>query len=73
MRVMNRLEFELTPRSWTVTIPPIWRSLPAGIPPSCDLSSQLDTLVVVVVNVIVHARFKCLNAFDRCEIEVLGF
>ena len=30
---VNRPVFELTPKSWTITIPPIMRSLPAGIPP----------------------------------------
>ena len=30
---LNRTGFELTPRSWTVTIPPMRRYFSAGIPP----------------------------------------
>ena len=30
---LNRPGYELTPRSWTVTIPPVGRSLSAGSPP----------------------------------------
>ena len=30
---LNRPGFELTPRSWTVTLPPISRCFSVGIPP----------------------------------------
>ena len=37
------------------------------------LQSELNALVVVVVDLIVHALFECRDAAEHCKMLVLGF
>ena len=69
---MNRPRFELTLK--VGRLPPC---LPGGVFQSAfqqaeSAQSELDTLMVVVVNVIIHARFVRINAVGRSKPEVLG-
>ncbi len=36
------------------------------------MQSELDALMVVIVDVIVHARLEFIKAVKRCKTEVLG-
>ena len=68
-RGLNRPGFELTPEVGRL----LSRRSGGACQPVSHRAETSQSELVVVVNVIVHARFKCLNAFNRCKIEVLGF
>lgn len=53
---MNRPRIELTPRNWTVTVPPLKRCFSSVLHRTELLQPELDALVVVVVDVIMHAH-----------------
>jgi hypothetical protein len=70
---LSRPGNELTPRSETVSIPRsggVFQRLRYWAEP---LKAELDAFVVVVVDVTMHARFKCINASGRRKMEILGF
>lgn len=70
---MNHSGFELTTRGWTATTPPIRLASQPVLYRVEPLQPEVDALVVLVVNVIMHARFERINAACFVEMEVLGF
>ena len=37
-----------------------------------SFQAELDMLAVVVVDIVIHARFEIMKAIKRCQVEILG-
>jgi hypothetical protein len=54
-------------------MPPVRRCFSADAPRAQSLQPKLVALVVVVVDVIMHASFQGIKAVGRCKVEILAF